>query len=151
VVASLWPRTGQKGTWLRLPDRRASGPGRVNIVTVTKLTAGNGEGQKCLWCRLPLDQSDGPGRPRRYCKRSCRQRDFEARQRAAAHGVDENDILLARSEVNRLRDEIFVLQCAVEDAERDLVDATAANDFADIVRLVLDAARGVISAQASSR
>jgi hypothetical protein len=38
----------------------------------------------------------------------------------AAHGVDEGDILLARSEVNRLRDEIFVLQCAVEDADRDM-------------------------------
>jgi hypothetical protein len=111
----------------------------------------DGEGQKCLWCRFPVTQSDGPGRPRRYCKRSCRQRDFEARQRATAHGVDESDILLARSEVNRLRDEIFVLQCAVEDAERDLVDATTANDFADIVRLILDAACGVIGAQASSR
>jgi hypothetical protein len=111
----------------------------------------NGEGQKCLWCRYPVTQSDGPGRPRRYCKRSCRQRDFEARQRAAAHGIDESDILVARSEVNRLRDEIFVLQCAVEDAERDLLDATAVHDYADIVRLVLDAAHGVVGAQASSR
>jgi hypothetical protein len=123
------------------------------------------EGQKCLWCRFPVAQNEGPGRPRRYCKRSCRQRDFEARQRAAAHGVDEfearqraaahgvdeHDILLARSEVNRLRDEIFVLQCAVEDAERDLVDAKVANDYNDIIRLILDAARGVVSAQASSR
>jgi hypothetical protein len=110
-----------------------------------------GEGQKCLWCRFPVAQTEGPGRPRRYCKRSCRQRDFEARQRAVAHGVDESDILLARSEVNRLRDEIFVLQCAVEDAERDLVDAKVLNEYADILRILLDAARGVIAAQASGR
>jgi hypothetical protein len=118
---------------------------------VTKLAVDDREGQKCLWCRFPVAQNEGPGRPRRYCKRSCRQRDFEARQRAAAHGVDEHDILLARSEVNRLRDEIFVLQCAVEDAERDLVDAKVANDYNDIIRLILGAARGVVSAQASSR
>jgi hypothetical protein len=118
---------------------------------VTKLDVDSGEVEKCLWCRFPVVQKDGPGRPRRYCKRSCRQRDFEARQRAAAHGVDEGDILLARSEVNRLRDEIFVLQCAVEDADRDMTEAKTANDFHDIVRLLLDAAKSVVAAQATSR
>ncbi len=94
-----------------------------------------------------MPESDGPGRPRRFCKRSCRQRDFEARQRALAHGVDETDILLARSEVNRLKDEIFVLSCAVEDARRDLVDASTVPEYADIVASLLHAAKSVVAAQ----
>ena len=123
-----------------------------NIVTVTKSRSDNNrEGEKCLWCRFPVAQANGPGRPRRYCKRSCRQRDFEARQRSAAHGVDESDILLARSEVNRLRDEIFVLQCAIEDADRDLPEATTVNEYNDVVTMLLEAARGVVAAQTTSR
>ena len=106
-----------------------------------------GEARKCVWCRFPVTQTDGPGRPRRYCKRSCRQRDFEARQRSLAHGVDEHDILVARSEVNRLKDEIFVLSCAVEDAQRDLVDASTITDYTDIVRSLLTAAASVVNAQ----
>jgi hypothetical protein len=46
----------------------------------------------------------GPGRPRRYCRASCRQRDYEARQRAHAHGLDDSEIIVARRELDELHD-----------------------------------------------
>lgn len=97
----------------------------------------------CGWCRRPVAPTEGRGRPRRFCKRSCRQRDFEARQRAARHGVDENELIVARRDVDRLHDEIFVLSCAVSDAEADLVDAESIADWRLIVTSLLAAARDV--------
>lgn len=131
--------------------RRPVLPTSGNIVTVTKLRADPEEEGKCVWCRFPVAQATGPGRPRKFCKRSCRQRDFEARQRARAHGLDEHDILIARSEVNRLKDEIFVLACAVEDAQRDMVDASTLVEYVDIVQSLLAAATSVINAQQDVR
>lgn len=100
------------------------------------------EGEKrCEWCRRPVPASEGgPGRPRKYCKRSCRQRDFESRQKAASHGLDEQEILVARSELNKLRDDLYVLACAAEDARRDLVDAETGADYRAIVEWLLSAA-----------
>ena len=112
---------------------------------MTKSAVGQGEREivPCGWCRLPVTPGEGPGRPRRFCKRSCRQRDFEARQRAARHGVDEKDLIVARRDVDRLHDEIFVLSCAVADAEADLRDAESLADLRLIVTSLLAAAREV--------
>jgi hypothetical protein len=63
--------------------------------------------------------SSGTGRPREYCRRSCRQRDYEARRRAAELGLGENELVVARAELEALRDRLYVLACAVEDIERD--------------------------------
>lgn len=116
-----------------------------SIVTVTKLTDGPGEREivPCGWCRRPVAPNEGPGRPRRFCKRSCRQRDFEARQRSARHGVDENELIVARRDVDRLHDEVFVLSCAVADAEADLRDAESTADLRLIITSLLAAARDV--------
>ena len=38
----------------------------------------------------------GAGRPRRYCKTSCRQRDYEARRRAAELGLSEGELVVTR-------------------------------------------------------
>ncbi len=117
----------------------------ANIVTVTKLSApvGKRETEPCAWCRRPVTPTEGPGRPRRFCKRSCRQRDFEARQRATRHGVDEHELIVARRDVDRLHDEIYVLSCAVTDAEADLRDAQTVADLRLIVTSLLAAARDV--------
>jgi hypothetical protein len=74
----------------------------------------------CGWCGGLLPESAATGRPRRYCKRSCRQRDFEARERSKAHGLDEADLIVTREALETLRDQVFVVQCAVEDVRRDL-------------------------------
>jgi len=36
---------------------------------------------RCRWCGRRLPPPSATGRPRRYCRRSCRQRAFEARRR----------------------------------------------------------------------
>ncbi len=48
----------------------------VLCVTVTEADA-----PRCSWCRRLLPPAAPTGRPRRYCRRSCRQRAFEARRR----------------------------------------------------------------------
>lgn len=55
-----------------------------------------------------------------YCRRSCRQRDFEARKRARELGLAETDLVVARKAVERLDDLLFVLGCAVTDVEADV-------------------------------
>ncbi len=43
-----------------------------------------------------------------------------ARQRANELQLSENELVIARSELDALHDELYVLACAVEDVERDL-------------------------------
>ena len=64
----------------------------------------------------------GAGRPRRYCRQSCRQRDYEARRRSAELGLSEGELVITREELESVRDRLYVLQCAVEDVERDLAE-----------------------------
>ncbi len=66
--------------------------------------------------------SGGPGRPRRYCKPSCKQRDYEARRRAEELGLDEHELVITREELEATRDRLFVLACVLEDVERDLAN-----------------------------
>jgi class 3 adenylate cyclase len=70
---------------------------------------------RCAWCGQKLAAAGGPGRPRRYCRRSCRQRDYEARQRAAELGLGEHELIVARTELNALRDRLYILACAIDD------------------------------------
>jgi len=76
----------------------------------------------------------GPGRPRTYCRRSCRQRDYEARRRAAELGLGESELVLTRARLEELRDALFVLEAAVQDVDRDLATA----EHPDEVRAALD-------------
>ncbi len=108
-----------------------------------RVSQGEREIVPCEWCRRPVTPTEGRGRPRRFCKRSCRQRDYEARQRAARHGVDEHELIVARRDVDRLHDEIFVLSCAADDAEADLREAESVADLRLIITSLLAAARDV--------
>jgi hypothetical protein len=78
---------------------------------------------RCEWCRRPLPPRTGPGRPRRFCSHACRQRDYEARRRAGELALGDQELIVARHALDRLRDELYVLACAVEDVERDLAAA----------------------------
>jgi hypothetical protein len=83
----------------------------------------------------------GAGRPRRYCRRSCRQRDYEARRRARELRLDEDQLIVARAALDSLRDDLYVLACAVEDVDRDLADASTERDVRDALAWLLEAAR----------
>jgi hypothetical protein len=89
---------------------------------------------RCGWCGRKVDLVPGRGRPRGYCRRSCRQRAYEARQRALELGIGDAEVVLRRVELADLRDRIYVLQCAIEDVDRDL----AGDASADAIRAALD-------------
>lgn len=121
--------------------RAVSGHGLAgsSFVTVTKRTA-------CAWCGRPLEQEEGPGRPKRYCRRSCRQRDFEARRRARELGLAESDLIVARRQVEGLDDMLFVLGCAIADVEADLAVDGSREQLRRSVDWLLEAARPLLGA-----
>ena len=94
---------------------------------MTKPDRGTGErkkdasrDQRCRWCRHVLAPHSGPGRPRQFCSQRCRQWDWVARQRSAELALSENELVVAREELDTLKDMIYVLHCAVVDARADL-------------------------------
>ena len=66
-----------------------------------------------------------------------------ARQRASELELSENELVIARSELDALHDELYVLACAVEDVERDLAGASApsARELGQALDWLLEAAR----------
>ena len=75
---------------------------------------------RCRWCRRVLAPPARTGRKREFCRQACRQWDWVARQRARDLELSETDLVIARSELDALRDDLYVLACAVDDAKRDL-------------------------------
>ena len=66
-----------------------------------------------------------------------------ARHRAAELELNENELVVARSELDALHDELYVLACAVDDVERDLEGqlAPTAQHLTEALRWLLEAAR----------
>jgi hypothetical protein len=104
------------------------------------------ETQPCRWCGRPFPASTGVGRPRQFCRRSCRQRHYEARRRATELGLGEHELVVARTELESQRDALYVLACAVEDVERDVDDGTAPQEVREALAWLLDAAKHAIGA-----
>jgi hypothetical protein len=75
---------------------------------------------RCKWCGRAFEVKPGPGRPAQYCRRSCRQREYEANRRSKELGLGESELVMARSELDQLRDALYVLEAAVEDVDRDV-------------------------------
>jgi hypothetical protein len=91
-----------------------------------------------------LPPQTGRGRPREFCSQRCRQWDWVARQRASELELSEDELVIARSSLDELHDEVYVLACAVDDAERDLAAAgpkAPATEIRRILDWLLDAAR----------
>lgn len=105
------------------------------------MTDTSGDDKRCRWCARPFEVKPGPGRPREFCRRSCRQRDYEARQRSAEVGLSEDELVLTRRAFDELRDRLYALEAAVEDVERDLAGEPTDQDYRDAVAWLLDAAR----------
>ncbi|NBU60277.1 MAG: hypothetical protein EBS27_00675 [Actinobacteria bacterium] len=98
---------------------------------------------RCQWCRSPISQRTGAGRPRRFCCQACRQWDWVARQRASELALSEDELVIARKELDALRDQVYVLRCAIADVEADLdpsVDPTT-RDFKAALKWLLQAAK----------
>ena len=112
---------------------------------MTKHEAGERVGERrCRWCRRVLLVSSGRGRPREFCSQRCRQWDWVARQRASELQLSEGELVIARAELDALHDDLYVLACAVDDADRDLAAAgtkPTTRELTEILGWVLDAAR----------
>ena len=80
--------------------------------------------RRCLWCGGSFRAPEGPGRPQVYCRRSHRQRAFESRHLAAAHGLGIDDVLISRTHLEEIRDAIYLLEAAMEDVDNDLSSAS---------------------------
>ena len=81
-------------------------------MTKYRKDTGSGDNRpRCGWCRHPLAPASGPGRPKKFCSQKCRQWDWVSRQRAAELELSENELVVARGELDNLKDLIFVLQC----------------------------------------
>jgi hypothetical protein len=94
------------------------------------------EATRCRWCRRVLPARTGRGRPREFCSQRCRQWDWVARQRAHELQLSEDELVIARSELDRLHDDLYVLACAVDDTVKDLETSPAAT--AKDLRQMLD-------------
>jgi len=60
------------------------------------------------------------GRPRRYCRRSHRQRAYEGRLLAERMGLDSGETLVSTGDLRNLNDRLYVLESALADVEQDL-------------------------------
>ena len=100
------------GAWrqLRWPEHRGTVAPGGTFVTVTKPARTRQAGDRCRWCGRPLPSAAPTGRPRAYCRRACRQRDYEARQRARELGLSEGELVMTRAELDGLRDQLYVLE-----------------------------------------
>lgn len=96
--------------------------------------------RRCRWCRFPLEARDGPGRPREFCSQRCRQWDWVARQRSRELALSDGELVMARSELDALHDDLYVLECAVADTRRDLSRDMTKAELLDALRWLLDAA-----------
>lgn len=101
---------------------------------------------RCEWCRRVLPEQTR-GRPRKYCSQACRQWHWVGRQRAAEIQLGEDELIVTKAELDAIHDELYVLACAVDDAERDLEglagdgSATEARELRQVVEWLLEAAR----------
>ena len=115
-AAVSWIRTSLHAVGARHP--RASREADLAFVTVTQ--------SGCRWCgRKFAVVVGGAGRPRLYCKRSCRQRDYEARRRALELGLGEHELVVTRAELESIRDRLYMLEHTIKDAENDLAQPEA--------------------------
>ena len=99
---------------------------------------------RCAWCRQALPEPKSTGRPRRYCTAACRQWDWVTRRGERAVQLTEQQLVLARAEVDRLHDAVYVLSCAIADTDADLAalgDDARAEELRGVLEWLLTNAR----------
>ena len=91
---------------------------------------------RCAWCSrgLPDRPHNALGRRPIYCRRSCRQRAYESRQRAASLGLGDDELIVTRNELDDANDRLFEIRQLIADAQRDLNDGIKTNTV--VTRLI---------------
>lgn len=102
---------------------------------------------RCRYCRRPLPRASKVGRPRTYCKRSHRQRAYEARRRAASLQIPDGQLLVSQDQLDRLHDRLYALESALDDVDGDLSGRAREGDYRAALRHLYAAAddlRGLV-------
>ena len=85
----------------------------------------------------------GPtGRPPQFCRRSCRQRAYEARRRSAELGLGDEELVVTRNELADLRDRLLEVTDAMGDAGASLEDGIGADTVLSRLLAALDGTLG---------
>jgi hypothetical protein len=63
-----------------------------------------------------------------------------SRQRARELALSDGELVMARGELDSLHDDLYVLSCAVADAQRDLEDEMTLDECLRSLRWLLEAA-----------
>lgn len=113
----------------------------TRIVTVTQSVP-----LRCRWCGGDFAPTPGPGRPRAFCRRSHRQRAYEARKLAEAHRLGADDILITRSTFEAIRDVFYRIEAALQDIDSDLAAGVAPSEYRTALWHLYQAAADVRSA-----
>jgi hypothetical protein len=79
-----------------------------------------------------------------FCRQACRQADYLARQRAADAGLSDAELIVAREQLDELHDQLYVLEAAIADVERDLAESAELRDYEEALAWVLEAARPLL-------
>ena len=88
-----------------------------------------------------MPERRGPGRRREFCSSRCRQWDWVARQRAHELELSDGELVIARTALDELHDELYTLACAVDDVDRDLAATSTAAELREALEWLLAAAR----------
>lgn len=118
------------------------------IYVMTKIPAdGQEQRTRCKWCRHAIVRKPGPGRPPQFCSQRCRQWDWVSRQRAHELELSENELVMARDELDTLKDQMYVLHCALVDARADLANSRQTKEsLTEILNWLMEAADPVAAA-----
>ena len=77
----------------------------------------------CAWCGAAFTWGGGPGRPPSYCRRSHRQRAYEARREAERLGIGA--VLVSEASWQVLLDAVYRLETQMDDTVMDLAAGDA--------------------------
>jgi len=91
---------------------------------------------------MPERAADAVGRKPKYCRRSCRQRAYEARQRGAQLGVADDELVITRNELDDVNDRLFDVANVVRDAQVQLADGMEASKVLDHLLRAIDSVVG---------
>jgi hypothetical protein len=64
--------------------------------------------------------------------------------------LSDAELVVTREELDALHDQLYVLEAAVEDVERDLASSTTKQDYVEALEWLLDACRPLTSRQGSA-
>jgi hypothetical protein len=98
----------------------------------------------CAWCGGAFAIARGPGRPQRYCRKSHRQRAYEARREAKRRDLGPDEVLISRRTWEYLRDALYRLEAAGEDVAIDIgAGRPTKSDYVEALGHLSAAVRGL--------